>query len=247
MQCMSGCKKALEFLVCSWPRSFSPNFLLICCFPLVLTVAKILSSCHVDFISWFLALLWACTLPEPSLQDLFFCWVGKLFFLLLHNFSDSTAVTLHLAGSSAGETGLGASARNTETSLPWPGREYLPLILGNAQERTCIIPKPTFFRHWTIWWWSSPPSSPPPNLAWLIGICQVALGPEGRPNWVIFSEKGYKDEAFQCAFSMNHKSQASGPMWSTCLPRGGRGKARPWLGGTFPSSVSKASSAPVNF
>lgn len=46
------------------------NFLLIY-FSLDISIAKILSSCHVDFISWFLALLW--TLPEVSLQHLFFC------------------------------------------------------------------------------------------------------------------------------------------------------------------------------
>lgn len=107
--------------------------------------------------------------------------------------------------------GLGASARNTETSLPWPGRAHLPPILVNAQERACIILKPTFFRRWTIWWWSS---FPPSHLAWLIVICQVR--PEGLPDWVIFSENSYKDESFRCAFSMNHTSQAPGPKWSTC-------------------------------
>lgn len=68
---------------------------------------------------------------------------------------------------------------------------------------------------------------PPSHLAQLIVICQVALGPEGRPDWVIFSEKNYKDEGFRCAFSMNHKSQAPGPMGSTCPPmRVGQSKAR---------------------
>lgn len=139
-------------------------------------------------------------------------------FLLLHNFSDSTAVTPHLAGTSVVETEMAWGPQpETETSLPWPG-EHLPLILGNARERTCIIPKPTFFGYWTIWWRSLLPCS---HLAWLIVICQVDLGPEELPDWVIFSEKRCKAEGFRCAFSMNHKLQASGPKWGTCLPTNG--------------------------
>ena len=58
---------------------------------------------------------------------------------------------------------------------------------------------------------------PPSHLAWLTGICQVALGPEGVPDWVIFSEKSYKDEGFQCAFSMTHvtDTEANGKHMST--------------------------------
>lgn len=56
-------------------------------------------------------------------------------------------------------------------------------------------------------------------LSGLIVICQVALGPEGLPDWVIFSEKSSKDEGFRCAFSMNHKLQAAGLMWGTCPPK----------------------------
>lgn len=181
------------------------NFLLLY-FSLDISIAKILSSCHVDFISWFLALLW--TLPEVSLQHLFFCWVGKLTLaqLLWFHSCDTLPGKELCCGDRAG---LGASARNTETSLPWPG-EHLPPILGNAQERTCIIPKPAFFRHWTVWWWSSFPPPIWPGSLW-------SLGPEELPDWVIFSEKNCKDEGFRCAFGMNHKSQAPGPMWDTCL------------------------------
>lgn len=64
------------------------------------------------------------------------------------------------------------------------------------------------------------------HLAFLIVICQVALGPKGLPDWVIFSEKSYKDERVKCAFSMNHKSQAPRPMGSTC-PAMGVGHNKP--------------------
>jgi hypothetical protein len=46
-------------------------------------------------------------------------------------------------------------------------------------------------------------------------ICQIALGPEGLPDWVIFSEKSSKDEAFSSVFSMNHKFQGPRSIWST--------------------------------
>lgn len=153
-----------------------------------------------------------------SLQDLFFCWFGKLFFLLLHNFSDSTAVTPHPAGALLQRQnwlgGLSQEHRDL-TALAWrrtPSSDSRQCTREDLHHSKANIFQALdnlmveFFPH--------------SHLALFIRICQMALGPEGLPDWVIFSEKSYKDEGFQCAFSMNHKSRAPEPMWSICPPVG---------------------------
>lgn len=78
------------------------------------------------------------------------------------------------------------------------------------------------------------------HLAWLIVICQVALGPKGLPDWVIFSEKSYKDERVKCAFSVNHKLQAPRPIQSTCPAVGvGHSKTELILGVLGPSHLRR--------
>ena len=201
------------------------NFLLIY-FPLELAVAKILSSCHVDFISWFLALLWTPTLPELFLSK-------TCSFAHLENFFFSSCATSlipqlwhptrqgallqrqHWLGGLSQEHG-------DHTALAWrrtPSSDSRQCTREDLHHSKANIFQALdnlmveFFPH--------------SHLALFIGICQMALGLEGLPDWVIFSEKSYKDEGFQCAFSMNHKSRAPGPTSSTCPPVGvGQSKDR---------------------
>lgn len=77
---MPGCKKALGFLMCPWSLTQSSPTFLFTHFPVDLACMKIFSSCHVFFILWLLASLGISTHPEPILQDLLFCWVGKLLY-----------------------------------------------------------------------------------------------------------------------------------------------------------------------
>lgn len=162
--------------------------------------------------------------PSSLGQNLFFAELEKLFFLLLHNFSG-----FHSCATSTWQGALwwrqnhswGPSARNTETSL-FGLAENTFLQQVATHKRTCSIPKPTFFRALD----KLMVEFIPLHLAWLIGICQVGLGPEGVPDWVIFSEKwAYKDEGFNvlsapCPWTPR-------PMGSTCPPVGvGQSKTR---------------------
>lgn len=179
---------------------------------------------------WILQLLRSLFLATwTSFHDVWLCFGLPLFpsslsktcsitdletlFLLLHNVSDSTALTPHLAETSAMETEMAWGLRQEHRDLTALAWRTAPPFLGNAQERTPHHSKANIFQALDN---LMVEFTPPSHLAWLIVICQVALGPEELPDWVIFSEKRCRDEGFRCAFSMNHTSQASGPMRGPC-------------------------------
>lgn len=155
---------------------------------------------------------------SPALSSRLVLLLSWNLFLLLHNFSDSTAVTPHLAENSALETKLAWGGLSQEhrdlTALAW--RRTPSSDSKQCTREDLHYSKANIFEALDNLMVEFIPFS---HLAGLIVICQVALGPEGLPDWVIFSEKCYKDEGFRCAFSMNHKSQAPELMEGTCPPK----------------------------